>query len=205
MSYDYKQTHENILKSAMVQFREKGFRDASVRKICSDAGVTNGAFYAHFESKEDLFDSLVRPVLDKWSDMYSSERKDLLKIESSADIIRAFEESFNSSEALIRYVCKNREVFLLIVDSSVGTGYENFIDSLIEEETESMLSFLKLSRKYVKNPDVISDNIIKIGSSFLIKTVFEGLRNGKSAEEISKETGLVSDYCIAGYRHLLGI
>ncbi len=205
MSYDYKQTHENILKSAMVQFREKGFRDASVRKICTDAGVTNGAFYAHFESKEDLFNSLVRPVLDKWSDMYSSEKKDLLKINSSADIIRAFEESFNSSESLIRYVCKNREVFLLIVDSSVGTGYENFIDSLIEEEAESMISFLKLSRKYVKNPDVISDNIIKIGSSFLVKTVFEGLRNGKSAEEISKETGLVSDYCIAGYRHLLGI
>lgn len=205
MSYDYKQTHENILKSAMVQFREKGFRDASVRKICSDAGVTNGAFYAHFENKEDLFDSLVRPVLDEWSDMYSSERKDLLKIKSSADIIRAFEESFNSSESLIRYACKNREVFLLIADSSAGTGYENFIDSLIEEEAESMLSFLKLSRKYVKNPDVISDNIIKIGSSFLVKTVFEGLRNGKSAEEISKETGLVSDYCIAGYRHLLGI
>jgi AcrR family transcriptional regulator len=205
MSYDYKQTHENILKSAMVQFREKGFRDASVRKICTDAGVTNGAFYAHFESKEDLFNSLVRPVLDKWSDMYSSEKKVFLKIKSSEDIIRAFEETFDSSKALIGFVCKNRDVFLLITDSSVGTGYENFIDTLIEEEAKSMISFLKLSRKYVKNPDVISENIIKIGSSFLIKTVFEGLRSGKSAEDISKETKLVSDYCIAGYRHLLGI
>lgn len=205
MSYDYKQTHENILKSAMVQFREKGFREASVRKICSDAGVTNGAFYAHFKSKEDLFDSLVKPVLKGLSDMYSSEKKVFMKIRSSEDIIRAFEETFASSEALIRYVCEHRDTFLLITDSSAGTGYEDFIDSMIDEEAKSMISFLKLSRKYVKHPDLISSDIIKIGSSFLIKTVFEGLRNGKSADEIIKETKLVSDYCIAGYRHLLGI
>ncbi len=205
MSYDYKQTHENILESAMVQFKEKGFRDASVRKICKDAGVTNGAFYAHFESKEDLFESLVKPVLDGWSDMYASEKKQFLRIKSSEDIIRAFEETFESSEPMIRYVCDHRDEFLLLTDSSVGTRYENFIDSLIDEEAESMISFLKLSKKYVKNPDIISENIIKIGSSFLIKTLIGSLRSGKSAEEISKETRLVSDYCIAGYRHLLGI
>ncbi len=205
MSYDYKQTHENILESAMVQFTEKGFREASVRKICKDAGVTNGAFYAHFESKEDLFESLVKPAVDGLSDLYSSEKDDCLKIRSSKDIIRAFEETYDSSEGLIRYMCDHRDAFLLISESSAGTKYENFVDLFIEEEIKSMLSFLKLSKKYVKNPDVVSENIIGIGSSFLIRTVFDGLKKGLSADAIARETKLVSEYCIAGYRHLLGI
>ena len=40
---------------------DKGFSGASIRQICKDAGVTNGAFYAHLASKEDLFDKIVRP------------------------------------------------------------------------------------------------------------------------------------------------
>lgn len=54
MPYDYESTHRQILLSAMKNFSEVGFRDASIRTICKDAGVTNGAFYAHFKSKDDL-------------------------------------------------------------------------------------------------------------------------------------------------------
>ena len=64
MSYDYNKTHELILKSAEEQFQKEGFRNASIRRICSDAGVTNGAFYAHFDSKEALFKELVEPAVE---------------------------------------------------------------------------------------------------------------------------------------------
>ncbi len=205
MSYDYEQTHENILNSARVQFREKGYLDASIRKICSDAGVTNGAFYSHFVSKEDLFRSIVEPCLDGLNDIYSEEKKSYLKISSSDDVVDSFRNAYVSLEKMIRYVCEHRNDFILLLESSRGTVYEDFQEGIIEAEADSMKKFFKLSRKYIRNKENISENIIKMGSAFLISTVFESLKKGMNAEEIIHETKLVSDYCAAGYKCVLGI
>ncbi len=59
MSRDFQQTHENLLLRAKKHFLQVGFERASIREICKDASVTNGAFYNHFEDKEALFGSLV--------------------------------------------------------------------------------------------------------------------------------------------------
>ena len=52
-------TREKILEAGKKEFLEKGFRDASLRTIVKEAGVTTGAFYGYYKSKEDLFDALV--------------------------------------------------------------------------------------------------------------------------------------------------
>ncbi len=205
MSYDYKQTHENILNSARKQFAEKGFRDASIRTICKDAGVTNGAFYSHFNSKEDLFGSIVTPCIEGLNELYSSEKEYYLNIQCFDDILNAFRASYSSYAKAIRYVCGHKEEFLLLLDSSAGTEYEGFPDMLIESEAENTLKFLTLSKKYIKNTQNVSENLSKLGASFMIMTVFDCLRNGLSADEIIKETALVSEYCIAGYKHMLSI
>ncbi len=49
MSKDFNQTHESLLFCAKKQFLEYGFEKASIREICKEASVTNGAFYNHFE------------------------------------------------------------------------------------------------------------------------------------------------------------
>ncbi len=205
MSYDYKQTHENILESARKQFALKGFRDASVRRICNDAGVTNGAFYAHFDSKEDLFASIVQPCLDGFYALYSDEADTCLDVKSAEDILAAFRMTDSSAEKVIRYVCEHRDGFLLLLDASAGTEYEGFPEMIIRAEAENTLKFLDLSRQFVPKPQNISENIARLGASFLIMTIFNGLKRGLSAKEIMEETALVSEYCIAGYKQLLGI
>ncbi len=52
-------TRQRIIDVASRQFREQGVAAVGLAGIMSDAGLTNGAFYAHFDSKEDL----VRQVL----------------------------------------------------------------------------------------------------------------------------------------------
>lgn len=47
-------TEEAILQSALSLSRERGFDGASIRDICRRAGITTGAFYHHFKSKEDM-------------------------------------------------------------------------------------------------------------------------------------------------------
>jgi TetR/AcrR family transcriptional repressor of nem operon len=54
-SKDHKQaTRRRILEAAGRRFKQDGIDGAGVAAVMSDAGLTNGAFYAHFTSKEDL-------------------------------------------------------------------------------------------------------------------------------------------------------
>ena len=52
-------TRERIIEVASRQFRENGVAAVGLAGIMSDAGLTNGAFYTHFESKEDLVQAVV--------------------------------------------------------------------------------------------------------------------------------------------------
>lgn len=53
------ETRANILDAAVRQFALSGYEAASVDGICSDAGVSKGAFYHHFPSKQALFLALL--------------------------------------------------------------------------------------------------------------------------------------------------
>ena len=48
------QTRESILAAARRQFGERGFHATSVQTIVDEAGVTKGALYHHFESKDEI-------------------------------------------------------------------------------------------------------------------------------------------------------
>lgn len=52
-------TLEKILAAAKAEFLEKGYQSASLRNIVKSAGVTTGAFYGYYSSKEALFAALV--------------------------------------------------------------------------------------------------------------------------------------------------
>ena len=57
MRYPARETaakHERIVKEASRLFRERGFEHVTVGEVMKAAGLTHGAFYAHFGSKEDL-------------------------------------------------------------------------------------------------------------------------------------------------------
>ncbi|EQA35237.1 transcriptional regulator, TetR family [Leptospira broomii serovar Hurstbridge str. 5399] len=55
---------ESILEGAMRCFFSKGFEKTSVQDIADAAGLTKGGIYFHFESKEDIRDTLIREFLN---------------------------------------------------------------------------------------------------------------------------------------------
>ena len=46
--------HERIIKEASRLFRARGFENVTVGEVMKAAGLTHGAFYAHFGSKQEL-------------------------------------------------------------------------------------------------------------------------------------------------------
>ncbi len=56
------ETRTHIMESALRRFANYGYNAASVDEICTDAGVSKGAFYHHFPSKQAIFLAL----LESW-------------------------------------------------------------------------------------------------------------------------------------------
>ncbi|MBB1154187.1 MULTISPECIES: ScbR family autoregulator-binding transcription factor [Amycolatopsis] len=60
------QTRKAILDAAASRFDAVGFLGASLSDILAEAGVTKGALYFHFKSKEELADALIREQFTVW-------------------------------------------------------------------------------------------------------------------------------------------
>jgi AcrR family transcriptional regulator len=81
-------TLRKILDAARAEFGERGFSDSSIVAITQRAGVALGTFYTYFNSKEAVFQALVRdmseqvrdhvaPALKEASDSLEGERRAL--------------------------------------------------------------------------------------------------------------------------------
>lgn len=49
-----KATKEKIFQAAKAILKKKGYEELSIKNICEEAGVSNGSFYHHFKTKDDL-------------------------------------------------------------------------------------------------------------------------------------------------------
>ncbi|MDR6937435.1 TetR/AcrR family transcriptional regulator [Luteibacter sp. 3190] len=68
MRYDKEhkeQTRQRIVETASRRFREHGIEAEGVKSLMSASGLTNGAFYNHFASKEDLAREAVTAAMDE--------------------------------------------------------------------------------------------------------------------------------------------
>ncbi|HSW35513.1 MAG TPA: TetR/AcrR family transcriptional regulator [Candidatus Limnocylindrales bacterium] len=67
------QTKASILDAATVCFAREGFDATGVAEICQRAGVSKGAFYYHFESKEAAFLELIASWLSALEQVLEDE------------------------------------------------------------------------------------------------------------------------------------
>jgi TetR/AcrR family transcriptional regulator, transcriptional repressor for nem operon len=89
---DHKQaTRRRILEAAGRRFKQDGIDGAGVAAVMSDAGLTNGAFYAHFTSKEDL-------VANVLADQLRAQRQSLDSQPSDRAGLEAFVRSYLSPQ-----------------------------------------------------------------------------------------------------------
>ena len=49
-----KETKAKIFRAAKHILQKKGYDQLSIKNICEEAGVSNGSFYHHFKTKDDL-------------------------------------------------------------------------------------------------------------------------------------------------------
>jgi len=66
-------THDHILEVASRRFRKDGIAASGLAGIMSGAGLTNGAFYAHFSSKSELVEKCIERTNDEQWHQFEKE------------------------------------------------------------------------------------------------------------------------------------
>ena len=61
-----KETKEKIFQAAKRILQRNGYENLSIKNICEEAGVSNGSFYHHFKTKDDLLSYYIedQPSID---------------------------------------------------------------------------------------------------------------------------------------------
>lgn len=67
---DRGETRQRLLESALQVFARNGYERATVDEIVREAGFSKGAFYVHFESKEDLFWEMLQERIERQQELF---------------------------------------------------------------------------------------------------------------------------------------
>ncbi|WP_426420188.1 TetR/AcrR family transcriptional regulator [Bradyrhizobium genosp. A] len=77
------ETRRHILDVASAQFRESGIAGVGLSGIMSEAGLTNGAFYTHFASKEDLVREVLTDALTRREERHKANLENGVALETT--------------------------------------------------------------------------------------------------------------------------
>lgn len=98
-------TLRKILDAARDEFGERGFSDSSIVAITQRAGVALGTFYTYFDSKEAVFEALVRDMSAQVRDHVAPAFKE------AAD---AIDGERRALESFLQFARKRRDVYRII-------------------------------------------------------------------------------------------
>ena len=76
-------TLERILQCAETEFAENGFATGKIQEIAAKAGVTKQLVYHYFESKEEVYQSVLERISDRYDKMFDHSDYDAMAPEEA--------------------------------------------------------------------------------------------------------------------------
>ena len=134
---------EKIEEYARKEFKSKGYVDASLRTIAMEAGTTTGSIYSRYGGKEGLFSALVEPAAREFTEIFEDVQKKFHAMESEMQTESLDEYSRNGMIQLVEYMYNHFEEFNLLVNCSHGTKFQNFVEHLVDIETDYTYKYME--------------------------------------------------------------
>lgn len=131
------QRRQQILMKALELFVQKGYRETKISDIADAAGMSTGLLFHYFESKEQLYEELVRIGLDG--------TKAPAKLEPAAPL-QYFTDFLDQ---LLKYAAEQPWVFLMFVlmaQAQRGNGVPEAIRALAQEVDQIEQSAQKIAQ-----------------------------------------------------------
>ena len=177
------ETRTKILESAIKLFSIQGYNKASVDDICKEAGISKGAFYHHFKSKQELFLAL----LDGWLHAVDSAieaSKDKTAPETFTHMTEAFPYIFETAgDGLPMFLefwlqaSRDKKIW----DASIAPyrRYHKYFTSLIKKGVEEG-SFVEV------DPELASRMIVSTAMGLLLQSLLDP--KGANWEKVARDS-----------------
>lgn len=134
------QTRRRIIEEAAKLFVRKGFHGTSIADLAQAAGLTKGALYHHFDSKDDLFYAVVEMVRDTWS---AAVVRDVLKEANALDRLGILLDNH------VRMVSENQMLCLTMASlvADMDEGDPAFADALVDVYSDLVYFIQRIVQK----------------------------------------------------------
>ena len=197
-------TLQGIMEAGMEEFQKKGFRDASLRQIVKNAGVTTGAFYGYFSSKEALFASIVEPHAAAVMERFMTAQTDFAELPMEEQPAHMGRESGACVAWMIDYMYDHYEPVKLLICRSDGTPYEKFIDNMVEVEVEATFRYMDVLRSLGHDVPELDRELSHMIVSGMFNAIFEVLRHDMPKERAKRFIAQLLEFHTAGWSKMMG-
>ena len=183
-----------IQEAACKDFLEYGFIQTSMRNIANKAKVSTSNIYNYFESKEDLFYSLIDPVHDKINNLLL----DLLETEKLIGENEFFKQISDFVAHPVGEIIKESpKELIILMDKSKGTKYENFKENLIMT-IESHFTESTVHQRNATDNNSKSKFVMHIIANNFLEGLLELAKHFKNEEWVDANIELLIKYHIDG-------
>ena len=134
---------EKIVKAAFDEFMEFGFQKASIRKIADRAGVTAGAVYTRYNSKDALFCSLVDNFLSAVKNQSEPMGKMYYSIQRCGDVNALLEAIRKEEKIYLDILFEYYDECILFFCRSEGSSIATMAQKMMENKVAVTVAFLK--------------------------------------------------------------
>ncbi|HIR52266.1 MAG TPA: TetR/AcrR family transcriptional regulator [Candidatus Onthovicinus excrementipullorum] len=198
-------TLERIRQAGKKEFMRKGFQAASLREIAKEAGVTTGAFYGYFKSKEELFNSLVEEPANVLMERYNQAQDQFANLPPEEQRGHVGDISGDCMDWMVGYVYEHLDAFQLILCHSDGTRYEHFIHEMVQIEIEATHRFVGVLSGLghaVRRLDPQLEHILVSG---MFSAFFEMVIHDMPRERAVEYTKELREFYTAGWMKIMGL
>ena len=204
MDAEMNTTLARILSAAEAEFLKQGFRSASLRSIAKAAGVTTGAFYGYFKSKEQIFDALVGEQYETLLSMYRSV---LTAFQTLPAQQQQTDMTFYTQQEVVRmtdYVYSSLTAFKLLLCSADGTKYDRFISDLADMDAEATHNFRRSMESLGLEVQSVNENLEHMLISGMFTAYFELVIHDIPRAEADLCIRQLLDFYSAGWQKIMG-
>ncbi len=194
-----------ILECAKEEFMEKGFEGASMRAIAERAGYTTGMLYGRFADKSQLFRELVSAAADRLFGYFSGAEDAFAAFPADRQYREMHSYVGEKVDVMMDIIYDNFDAFKLIVCKSAGSGYEYYIDQMIEIETKNTMRFIRALNEAGIPINEVRADLIHMLSSAMFNGIFEVVAHDLPREEAKHYVVQVEEFFNAGWDKLLGL
>ena len=126
-----------LLRAAEAVFVEHGLAAAKVEDITAQAGVSKGAFYLHFESKEDCFRQIIEAFVAKLAACLnlSPLTGPVITAEAFADHL---DEWHAHDLGILEFCWQNRGLMRLLLTGGGGAHFAYLVDEFAERQSDQI-------------------------------------------------------------------